>query len=191
MISNKENTYKILLIILFVIVLMLVGYVVYSNLSTDDKKIDDNKSSEKADSESSSSSKKIKQILNQSELWDKLLGYWTVDNTEFIVFGKEGSEFTLGSGIWFAGGGRLPGKVTNLLYEGQDRYTVTVFYEAEEGNDMQSPYEETTSSITIDVKDIENKKITLTSRFYSEGDVNLTYVFSGKTSQEAINSLEE
>lgn len=125
------------------------------------------------------------EVMTKEELWDKLYGYWTNNNTDFVVFTKDG-EIGINFGTWFSEASRDDASITKFIVNDKTNYTTTIKFPKQKATLMNGPYDELIMDISIDISDLENNKIKITS---SNGTV--IYNFSGSNYQKAMESLED
>lgn len=124
------------------------------------------------------------QVMTKEDLWDKLFGYWTNNNTDFVVFAKDG-DLGINFGTWYSETGRDNATITKYLVNSETNYTITIKFSKQGETLMNGPYEELTMNLEIDISEIESNRITIKS---DNGVV--IYSFSGRTYQQALDSIE-
>lgn len=186
--EEKKNN-KTLLIVLGVLVLLGLGLGVYF-LMNKDNNVEEVKSEMPSSSEKEEKPSSVESArLSKEVLWDKLFGYWTIDNTDFVVFYRNEDKLAFNTGIWNAGGGRAGAEETDVVYLGDNKYKISVFFPAQEENMMEEAIESMNASFEIDLTAIDDGKIAITFEDEPQGTGNI-YLFSGRTSEEALESLE-
>ncbi len=124
----------------------------------------------------------IDKELPINELWGKLKGYWSdEEKSKFVCFSYEEMNETYFAGIWNAGAGRGAGIIKNVEYQKNDVYKLTVYYPANLENEIDGPYEELTTTVIVNISDINNNKITVNDN----NNGNVIYTLSGRTYEEA------
>ena len=122
--------------------------------------------------------------INATDLWKKLLGYWTRSDDVFVYFSFEDGLPKFFNGIWNAGYLRGFADPMEALVLGETKYQIELYYPAEPENEMNEALDELYMTIVIDLGPEGDGKISV-----ADSTGTWDYSYSGATIDEAYNNL--